>query len=334
MKRLKAGIIGLGVGEQHIAGYHSHPNCEVVALCDFSDEKLEMAQEKYPQLKLSKDADELLNDPEIDVISIATYDNYHHDQIAKAITNGKHIFVEKPICLYEQELINIRALFIQNPHLKLSSNLILRMSPRFLLLKKMIAENELGELFYVEGDYNYGRLHKITEGWRGQLEFYSAMYGGGIHIIDLLLWLTGDRVIEVTAYGNNIVSKDTSFRYNDFSVCLLKFQSGMVGKVSANLGCVFPHFHGLSIYGTKATFVNGLNEATLYESRDKNQIPKKITAAYPGAHKGDLIYSFVDSIITGSEAKVSTEDVFSSMSVCLAIEKAIQRSETVKVDYI
>ena len=61
MKRLRAGVIGLGVGEKHVEGYQSHPDCEVVALCDFSDEKLSMARTRYPGVKLTHKADELLH---------------------------------------------------------------------------------------------------------------------------------------------------------------------------------------------------------------------------------------------------------------------------------
>ena len=201
MKRLRAGVIGLGVGEEHIAGYQSHPDCAVVALCDFSDEKLRTVGAKYPGIRLSSQAGEVLQDPEIDVVSIASYDNYHYEQIVQAINYDKHIFVEKPLCLYENEAAHIRALLEQKPSLKMSSNLILRMSPRFRLLKQMITNGEMGQLFYVEGDYNYGRFYKITDGWRGKIDYYSAVCGGGVHMVDLLLWLTRDRVVEVAAYG-------------------------------------------------------------------------------------------------------------------------------------
>lgn len=334
MKRLRAGVIGLGVGEQHIAGYQSHPHCEVVALCDFSDEKLAMAKAKYPGIRLTRQAGEVLQDPEIDVVSIASYDNYHYEQIVQAINNDKHVFAEKPLCLYESEATDIRRLLQEKPHLKMSSNLILRMSPRFRWLKQMIADGDMGQLFYVEGDYDYGRVHKITDGWRGKIDFYSVVYGGGVHIIDLLLWLTGDQVIEVAAYGNNLATRGTSFRYNDIVVSILKFQSGMVGKVTANFGGVSPHFHALSIYGTKATFVNGLEYGTLFESRDPAQGGRKITAPYPGTQKGDLIYSFVDSILNRSQAEVTLEDIFKTMSVCFAIEKATHQSDSVVVRYI
>jgi len=334
MKRLRVSIIGLGVGEGHIAGYQSHPGCEVVALCDSSDERLAMAREEYPGMKLTGNADEVLQDPKIDVVSIATYDNYHYGQVVQAIDNNKHVFVEKPLCLYEKEATHIRELLREKPDVRMSSNLVLRMSPRFRLLKRMIVDGDLGQLFYVEGDYNYGRLHKITDGWRGKIDFYSVVYGGGVHIVDLLLWLTGDRVTEVAAYGNDISAKDTSFRYNDMVVCILKFQSGIVGKVAINFGCVSPHFHTLQVYGTKATFVNGLEHGIVYESRDPARSGREILEAYPGVQKGALIYSFVDSILHGTPAEVSMEDVFRTMSVCFAIEKATHQSGSVMVGYI
>lgn len=334
MKRLKAGIIGLGVGEKHIEGYQRHPDCEVVALCDFSEERLKAVAERFPGVRLFGQAKELLNDPEIDVISIASYDNYHYEQIVQAINNDKHVFVEKPLCLYEDEAIKIRSLLQEKPYLKISSNLVLRASPRFQQLRKMIADGELGQLFYVEGDYNYGRLHKITEGWRGQIDFYSVVYGGALHIVDLLLWLTGDRVTEVAAYGNNIASRGTRFRYNDMVVAILKFQSGLLGKVTANFACVSPHFHALALYGTKATFINGPEYGSLITSRDPGQPVRKITATYKGTPKGSLIHSFIESILNNSTAEVTPDDVFISMSVCFAIEKATHQSGLVMVKYL
>ncbi|MFH1287793.1 MAG: Gfo/Idh/MocA family oxidoreductase [bacterium] len=333
MMRLKVGIVGLGVGEQHIAGYERHPNSETVALCDFSKEKLSMAGDKYPNCKLTNQSDDILNDPKIDVVSIASYDNYHYEQIIKAIANNKHIFVEKPLCLYKEQAQSIYSLLRTKSELKLSSNLILRMSPRFRYLKKIIKDGSFGDLFYVEGDYNYGRLNKLTEGWRGKIDFYSVVYGGGVHIIDLLLWLLQDPIVEVQAFANNISSKG-KFSYNDIVACIFKFKSGVVGKMVVNMGCVFPHFHPLSIYGTKATFINGLDKGLFFKSRSKNYLPEEIEAAYPGVHKGDLIYSFIDSISNGSQAEVTQEDVFKAMSVCFAIEEAMNKGNTVKVEYI
>ncbi len=328
---LKVGIIGLGVGEQHIEGYRRHPRCEVVALCDLSQEKMESVGGRYPDIYRTTAATEILEDPCINVISIASYDNDHGAQVCKALDHNKHVFVEKPLCLYEAEAIEIRDRLRQKPHLKLTSNLILRRSPRFQTLKRMIETGSMGDIYYIEGDYNYGRIEKITEGWRGKIDFYSVVYGGGVHLIDLLLWLTRDEVLEVSACGNRICTNDTSFRFNDLVTALLKFKNGAVGKMTANFGCVFPHFHPLAVYGTRATFINGRKAGELYRSRDPKVEPEVMDAAYPGVHKGDFLLSFIDAILDNGQPEVTAQEIFAAMSVCFAIEKAVQRNEMITV---
>ena len=63
---------------------------------------------------------------------------------------------------------------------------MLRAHPIFIKIFKMIKKNLIGKIYHIEGEYNYGRLYKITHGWRGRLPFYSVTQGGGIHIIDLI----------------------------------------------------------------------------------------------------------------------------------------------------
>jgi len=334
-QELSAAIIGLGVGKQHIKGYQQHPNSRVLSVCDLSKKKLSNIAKEYPDFEITTNADDIFNNPGIDIVSIASYDNYHYDHIIKAIKKNKHVFVEKPLCLYEHEAKHIYTLLLENKNIKLSSNLILRKSPRFLYLRELIHSQELGEIFYIEGDYNYGRLEKIVNGWRGKIEFYSVVYGGGVHIIDLIHWLTSEKIVEVTAYGNNIASQKTSFKFNDMVVCIFKFSNGMIGKMSVNFGCVYPHFHALSVYGTKATFQNTKDFGLLFTSTNSDATPKTIYAPYPGTHKSDLIYSFIESILANDPTKmeVTPKDVFDTMAVCFAIEKATISDTCVSVDY-
>jgi len=319
-----AGIIGLGVGEQHIIGYDSHPNSKVTMICDFSEKKLEQYKKKYPELKITDNADDILESPDIDIVSIASYDNYHYDHIMKALKNGKHVFVEKPLCLYEKDAIEIRKFLDNHQNLKLTSNLIMRKYPRFEYVKKMIEDDKFGDIFYIEGDYKYGRIHKIVDGWRGKLDFYSIIYGGAVHLVDLIIWLTGKNVKEVFTYGNKIITKNSDFKYNDFSVSLLKFNDQSNAKITSNFGCVFPHFHGLSIYGSKATFINDFEYGKLFKSRNQSETFEKINIQYKSNNKGELVYDFVDSIVNNKKPIVSIDDVFNTTSVCFAMEKSMK----------
>lgn len=331
MQRLRAGVIGLGVGERHIDGFRRAVGVDVVALCDMDPAKQAMARDRYPDCNVYARADELLDDPQIDVVAIASYDHHHASQIVRAFAAGKHVFSEKPLCVSEEELSTIREAQICRPGLRLSTNTVLRMSPRFRDLRDRIRRGELGRLFYAEADYNYGRLAKLKEGWRGQIQDYSVMLGGGVHMVDLLLWLSGRRVVEVVASGNKLCSEGYGFTTPDMVVAILRFDDGMLGKVSANFGCVYPHFHKVAVYGTEATFENGYDEASLYRSRDPEVPPDRIDTPYPGIEKGDLIPGFIDSIRGLARAEIEEDEVFATMEVCLAIDRSWREGVSVRV---
>jgi len=331
MQRLRAGVIGLGVGERHIDGFRRAVGVDVVALCDMDPAKQAMARDRYPDCNVYARADELLDDPQIDVVAIASYDHHHASQIVRAFAAGKHVFSEKPLCVSEAELSTIREAQIRRPGLRLSTNTVLRMSPRFRDLRDRIRRGELGRLFYAEADYNYGRLAKLKDGWRGQIPDYSVMLGGGVHMVDLLLWLSGRRVVEVVASGNKLCSEGYGFTTPDMVVAILRFDDGMLGKVSANFGCVYPHFHKLAVYGTEATFENGHDGASLYRSRDRDVPPDRIDTPYPGIEKGDLIPGFIDSIRGLARAEIEEDEVFATMEVCLAIDRSWREGVSVRV---
>jgi predicted dehydrogenase len=334
MGRLRTGVIGLGVGEKHAEALAENTDCELVALCDQDAKKLAKVASCFPGVRAVAADVEILDDPTIDLVCIASYDDAHFSQTMRALEHGKHVFVEKPFVAHEHEARAVRKQLETRKNLRLSSNLILRLSPRFVDLRERIRRGDFGRLYHLEADYNYGRLEKITKGWRGQLDFYSAVHGGGVHVADLLMWLAGDRIVEVSAFGNAIASAGSGFKNFDNVVAAVRFASGAVGKVAVNFGCVMPHFHPVEIYGTHATFINGRECAWLYTTRDSHTAPVRIETAYPGVHKGALIESFVGSIMGRCTAEVTEEDVFASLSVCFAIERSVHSGVPVKVEYV
>ena len=315
---LRAAVIGLGVGEAHAQTYAEHPETELAGLADIDASRLAEVGAAHPGVRATTDPDELLTDPAIDVVSIASYDDAHFAQVVTALEHGKHVFVEKPLCTRREEAERLRALLADRPEQVLSSNLVLRASPRFRRVKELVDTGRLGRLYYVEADYDYGRLHKLTEGWRGDLERYSVTLGGGVHVVDLLLWLTGGRVVEVTAYGSRIASEGTKFRFDDLTVALLRFEDGTLGKVAANFASATPHFHAVEIFGTEATFVNGPEQGWLVDRERREPIEEP----YPGVGKGDLIPPFLEAVLGRGTLPVSPEEVFAALDVCFAIDES------------
>jgi predicted dehydrogenase len=332
-KIINVGIIGLGVGKKHWETYEKDSSCKVVAIADFDKKKLNKYKKKFSRIKFVTDANKILKDKLIDLISIASYDNYHYDHIIKSIKNEKHIFIEKPLCLNYSEYFKIKKALLKKPKIKISSNLVLRNSPQFLKLKKKIDKKNLGDIYYMSGEYNYGRLQKITKGWRSKIPFYSVMHGGGLHIIDLMLWLIEKKVKKVIALGNNIMTKKTKFRFNDLVSSLIEFENGITANVTANFASVTDHHHTLSVYGKKGTFIQKYKDVTLRKSRNKNEKKIIIKHQYLNKNKSFILKSFIKSIIYNKKPVVTKDDILRTMAVSLAVEKSVKSKKWEKVIY-
>jgi predicted dehydrogenase len=331
---ISAGVIGLGVGEQHVIALLEHPFVDKVCIWDQNPQKLEDVKLRNPEAIIVKKESDIIGHSNCDLVCISSYDSDHHDQCKTCIESGQHIFVEKPVCLYLEEAKSIINCLRANPEVCFSSNLILRKSSRFADLKQRIDNNDLGEVYSIDADYYYGRVSKLTDGWRGEIDFYSIFLGGGVHMVDLVRWLSGKEAVSVFAVSNKIVTAGTKFRYDDYVSAMISFDGGMQARVSANFGCVHPHYHSIKVFGTKSTFINEKERASLHNSRSQDEVPQRIDTDYPGCKKGDLLRSFINEIESGSLPAYTIEDIFETLAVCFAVEQSVSQKLMIDVNEI
>ena len=330
-KPLKVGVIGLGVGEQHAISYNEIEGVEVVALCDIDPGQLTEVADRQGISSRHTDYKAITENPDIDIVSICSYDDHHVEQAISAFENGKHVMVEKPVALNRGDAE--RLLRAQQDSGKfITSNLILRHSARFKELKGWIDAGDFGDIVAMEGDYIHQILWKLTEGWRGKMDFYCVTYGGGIHLIDLMRWLIGQEVVEVTGMGNQILTAGTQYKYPDTIINLLRFDGGAIAKNMSILGPQRTQLHALNVYGTKKTFVNDTPNAKLFDGDDAAN-EHVVTTPYPGIRKGDLLPGFIDAIREGREPLVGARDIFRVMDICFAAWESVQSGRTVKGNY-
>jgi len=336
-EHLQVAIVGLGVGEQHARAFDRNQHSQIRWLCDFDLEKADRVRNDIgcQGALLTCDIDEVLNDPVVDVVSIASYDDHHYNQVLDSLNAGKHTFVEKPLCRGMEELSKIKELWdSRQPEIKLQSNLVLRAAPLYKWLQHVIKSGDFGNIYSFDGEYLYGRLSKLTHGWRKNVRDYSVLEGGGIHLIDLMLWLVRENPVEVFAVGNKIATQSSEFVYNDFATSIMQFPSGLVGRITANFGCVHQHQHVMRVYGTNKTFLYDDSGARTHENRDPDDEILPVSLQPLPSGKGDLIDDFVNSILDKRDVTERTQAIFDAISICAASDKSMKTGRPEKINYV
>ncbi len=326
---IRAAVIGLGVGERHAAAYQSIPGCALEAVCDVDATRLQEAGDRLGISRRTADYREITEDSSIDVVSICSYDDVHAEQAVSAFRNGKHVMIEKPVAQTRTEADAVIAAWRESGKL-ITSNLILRRSPRFIELKQRADAGDLGDVFLLEGDYIHNIDYKLASGWRGRLSHYSPILGGAIHLIDLMWWLKGHPVVRVAAMGTRKNAEKSGFKFDDTNLVIMEFDDGSLAKSLVTLTPRHPKYHALRVFGDKATFVNQIGDADWFEGSE-GDVHRPVMAAYPGMEKGDLLPDFIDAIRHGHQPIIGHRDVFHIMNVCLAAEKSRRTGQFVDV---
>jgi predicted dehydrogenase len=174
-RKITVSVVGLGVGAAHARSYARIDQCLLALLYDLDSERSEALCRELNTGRAAISEREALTDPSIDCVSIASYDDAHFAQLIAALGAGKHVFIEKPLCSTLVELKQVKQAWRRAGRPAVESNLVLRSAPLYRQLRSMMV---CGDIYIMDGDYLNGRLSKITEGWRKEVENYSVMLGG------------------------------------------------------------------------------------------------------------------------------------------------------------
>ncbi len=203
--------------------------------------------------------DEILSDPKVDAVYIATPVYLHCEHVIRAAESGKHVLCEKPMAINIVECRRMMDACNDNGvHLEVC--FLLRFDPYFIKIKQLVENYEMGQI--IQARASFLKSYDIQDGlWRRD----PTRAGGGVlmdmgaHAIDLLSYILGD-TSKVTAMVN---SRTTGWEVEDTATVLMEMESGAFAIVDASY--VVPHSDTmLEIYGTKGTaLVTGGSEWTL-----------------------------------------------------------------------
>lgn len=230
----KAGVIGYGgMGRSwHPERCKDSGRAEVIAAYDINPERLEVARQDG--IIACESAEQLLAMPEIDVIFIATPNNFHCHYAVMALEAGKNVVCEKPVMMNSGELEKVIGVMEKTGKV-FSAHQNRRWDRDFVTIKTAIAEGSIGTPYYIESRVQGCR--GIPGDWRSAPVAGGGMlYDWGIHLIDQIMWITDSPVVEVYAHLLEIKypGVDDNFKL------LLKFENGLSALVEIDTYCFIP----------------------------------------------------------------------------------------------
>jgi predicted dehydrogenase len=186
-------------------------------LCDLSPDLLEAAAKAHPEARRTSDFEELLADPEVDAVVIATPVVTHYELARQALSAGKHVFVEKPQAQSGAEAEELTAL-AQEQGLVLMPGYLLLYHAALQRLKELIDGGELGDVLYLYGNrQNLGQIRRDE----------NALWSIGAQDLSMILHLVGEEPVEAWARGESFLRSGIE----DVVFCYLRFPSGVVAHM-------------------------------------------------------------------------------------------------------
>lgn len=240
MSEQKIAVIGCGVWGRNIV--RNFYNLRVLdTVCDIDEENLNKVVLDYPGVKVTKDYNDILNNPEITGVAVVTPSHMHYKLVKAMLLAGKNVYVEKPISTVAEEakdltnLANDRGLVLMVGHLLLYHPAVSR-------LKMLIEEGALGEIVYAQSDrlnVNYFKNDR------------SVMWDLAPHDVSMISYVTGKNPVRVlSAVG---CSSDRN-EIMDITHLGIEFEDGVIAQISDSW--ITPKKHvTLLVRGTKATAI-------------------------------------------------------------------------------
>lgn len=323
-------LIGAGIfGQRHAQAYSRHPAVDFVAVCDVDEQRARQIAEQYGARRYTANYKDLLNDPEIAAISVATPDHLHREIATACARAGKHILCEKPLATTVEDAEAIVAA-ARESGVTLMVDFHNRVNPAMVGARDAIRRGDIGTPTYI-----YARLSNTTMiptemlRWAGNS---SALWFLGSHMIDVVRWMLEDEVHKVYAVSREGILHGMGVSAPDFHVATLEFSRGAVAVFEH--AWILPRSHAavkdlkLEILGSAGAInIDASHNRTLEVYSPQKATFPDLLAPPTGAHLTgfvlDSIAYFVDAITRGDPVLATGEDgVINTRVICAVLESA------------
>ena len=340
MSKLKFAILGCGrISYKHVEALAANKEEAVLAaVCDLVEEKAEQRKSEYiekvgdAKVAVYTDYKKMLEEQDIDVVTIATESGYHPEIAMYCMNNKKHVICEKPMALSIKNADDMIECSKKN-NVKLCVSHQNRFNKPVQQLRSAVEENRFGRL--VNGtarilwNRNMGYYHQAP--WRGTWKLDGGtLMNQCIHNIDLLQWMMGGEIDTVYAQCDTFLR---DIEAEDFGAIVIRFKNGTIGIVEGT-ACVYPKNleETLSIFGEKGTVCIGglaVNKIETWNFEDHKDLDDEILKSQEG--DPDTVYGFghiplfkdmIDAINNDRKPLIDGEEGKKGMSIILAAYKS------------
>lgn len=263
----------------------------VKAVCDIIPERAKILADEYGATAYCSLEALLLNEKNLDVVSICTPNGLHASHSIIALEAGFNVLCEKPLCIDVMEGNNMIAaakksgkkLFVVKQN---------RYNPPIVFLKELINRNTLGQIYSFQVNCFWNRPPAYYTDWKGT----KSMDGGTLftqfsHFIDLVYWLLGD-VADVKSLTKNFAHP--SIEFEDTGMILFEMKSGAIGSMNYTVNSFNKNMEGsIAVFAEKGTIKIGgeyLNELEYFNvaGMEAPVLPKGNPANGYGFYKGSM----------------------------------------------
>ena len=353
MGKLKIAIVGAGnISTYHIKGYIRNPNVELYALCDINEKTLKAKGEKYGITRLYTDEKKMLEElPELDAVSVCTWNSAHKPCTIMALEAGKHVLCEKPMAMNAteaQEMIDAS----KKAGKKLMVGFVRRFGNDAEIAKDFIDAGSVGDIYYAK--VVYLRRNGCPGGWFGDKERSGGgpLIDLGVHVIDLARYLMG-RPMPTTAFGatfsgmgkrEHLKDNFTDFvaqekandphTVEDLATALVRFDNGAVLQVEASFNLHTKNgANNIELFGNKGG-VKLSPDFELYTEINNYlanvSLNKPSALSFDGLFENEIDY-FVESLINDRDLSSIAEDGCTLMKILDAIYESAATGHEVTI---
>lgn len=312
-------------------------NARIIAIMDKDKNVLKEISEEYDIPYVYDDEDELLSNPEVDAVYVASPVCFHKEQALKVLRAGKHLLLEKPLGLDQkdcEELVEEAA----KTDCKAGVAMVMRHHPAHRRMKEIISDNKIGNIVSCRAQLNCW-FPDMKGNWRQNKKIAGggALVDMGTHCFDLLRYLLED---EAEWVFGDISTKTFSYEVDDSADCLLHTKKGATCFVDVHFNVPDEAAKGmLEIYGTKGSliaqgtigqdgkgkvYMNFSEEDSGYQSqqiRKNDELGKELIYEWEDIYAAQ-IREFSEAISGGKTVKTSIKDAFENVKITDALYKS------------